>query len=593
MPDAAMDIKEHDQLIREVFIDPIRTVIVVDDEYPTLDSLLSEKEFEENGWKGKFPEVKRVRELLDFARTKEKPWLVDVHDGKKFTYKAEEIIAPYLHHSDLLVLDYNLDPFGVKGKDAINILRRLAENDHFNSVIVYTNEDIINKVVREIALGLTSPDSTLSTAESKPLLDTLEKWEEKEEGITSKLEDEVTEETYLQVRTKYSGNYDKILSMEGEGKRIRDHWSRLNKDNPLDPKQLVKWLAFRRQEKIKAQLSLKSIGNIQVCNSTENNWIQTGSLFITVLSKRSSPAQFETVLLEAIKASFPSPHRLLLAKIRSEIDQRGVLAEAAILENKYLQVQWLGDFLNPDPTDIKGVILNTIDRHWEALGDQMRVAVNNFAQKIHQAFLPLGVNGVMDKCSLNKDDLGSDESLKRFNCFTSTKPIDRSHLTTGHIFQMYSVVGGEPRMWICLSPACDLVPNQKTHTYLNESVPFIAARLHKVSPKKALDDANRNVFLFLDMDGKVETFCIHKEGNIILNPEWEQMFAHNQGRFHNENKLTIALIVEKCGDLISCWNEATLVAQLRSEYALNLLQRIGALLSRPGLGINFKSRLKQ
>ena len=39
MTDAVVENGIHDRLIREAFIDPIRTLIVVDDEYPTLDSL--------------------------------------------------------------------------------------------------------------------------------------------------------------------------------------------------------------------------------------------------------------------------------------------------------------------------------------------------------------------------------------------------------------------------------------------------------------------------------------------------------------------------------------------------------------------------
>jgi hypothetical protein len=65
-------------------------------------------------------------------------------------------------------------------------------------------------------------------------------------------------------------------------------------------------------------------------------------------------------------------------------------------------------------------------------------------------------------------------------------------------------------------------------------------------------------------------------------------YARNDGRFHEENKLTLCNISEKDGDLVSSWSEASVVAQLRSEYALNLLQSIGGQLSRPGLGMNFK-----
>jgi CheY-like chemotaxis protein len=173
MTNTATQIEAHDQLIREVFIEPIRTVVVVDDEYPTLDSLAAKEAHDKGGWDGRPDDVQRVREILRFARSKQAPWLVDVHDGKS----EEQGVAPYLHHSDLLVLDYHLNGNDGSGDTAINILRSLARNDHFNLVIIYTKgyDGDLDKVVREIALGLTYPDMTLnsSTEETQLLEDAI------------------------------------------------------------------------------------------------------------------------------------------------------------------------------------------------------------------------------------------------------------------------------------------------------------------------------------------------------------------------------------------------------------------------------------
>lgn len=594
MHEAATTLTDHDQLIKEVFIDPIRTVIAVDDEYPTLDSLIEREIDNTKGWSGSADDVQRVQELLGYARSKPNPWLVDVHDGKDVTSDAEQKLAPHLQHSDLLVLDYHLEGHTDHGERAIEILRTLAANEHFNLVVVYTKgyQGDFNRVVREIALGLTSMDTelALSDDDERVLLEELDEWEAQVDGISQNLKDEITTDTYLEVRSRFVGNPSGLCGLE-EGRRIIAYWkARPDKDQMKSTGPLAKWLLNEKQKTLTEQFSTNNLGNVQVGRSEEINWIRTDKLFVTVLPKEScSPVQFENRLMAAIKASNPSPHRLLLTKMRAEIDQRGLAAETAILGNRHIQTVWLNDFLNQAPADPKAVIVNTINRHWEALGDQLHGSLDDFASQLQQVFAANDKSAVFTNCGFKESDANSEESLKYYNCYSSTKPIDRSHLTTGHIIQINSADNASD-YWICLSPACDMVPGQKEPHHLKDSIPFVAVRLHTVSAKTALDNANKNVFLFLELAGNVATFSVLKDGNLTASPDWEQMYAWNGGRFEDKNKLHLSSIVEDAGGLKENRYEAAVIAQLRSEYALNLLQRIGAFLSRPGLGINFKSR---
>ncbi|GEM_PF-1723100 len=587
----------HDRFIRDVFIDPIRTVVVVDDEYPTLDSLAAKEAGDKDAWnKGNTGEVKAVRQLLKFARNRSKPWLVDVHDGKKITSTSEQGIATHLDHSDLLVLDYHLDGNDGSGDAAINILRKLAQSDHFNLVIVHTKgyQGDLEKVNREIALGLTHTDPALSIndeIEKSSLIDALDEWEEGHEGITAKLEAEISENTYLQVRSDFPGNPCGILSLE-DGARLRELWLGRPEGLNIDLGKLAKWIVSKKQEQLIRQFSPDDLGSVHIGSSDGVNWIRTDKLFITVLPKECAPDQFEISLINAIRTSFPSPHRLLLTRMRAEIDQRGLNAETAILKNRHLQAEWLNDFLKSDPVDNRAVIQSTINRHWEALGDELSARLASFAEELRDYFSPMGSDEVMRKCGLNMADVGTNESLKRFNCFSSTKPVDRSHLTTGHVFRnVDSGEEGGPGFWVCLSPACDMVPDQKrTGIGLGDSIPFVAVRLQKVADRTALKNATNNAFLFLDVDGDICTFSIYREGNVTSNPDWEQKFARDKGRFSSSNGFTLGTLREIEGELKVVWGDASVVAQLRSEYALNLLQRIGMSLSRPGLGMNFKAR---
>lgn len=593
MPEAATVLADHDQLIKEVFIDPIRTVIAVDDEYPTLDSL-TEKEIDSTkGWSGGTDDLRRVQELLRFARSKPNPWLVDVHDGKGVTSDTENKLAPHLQHSDLLVLDYHLDGHTDHGELAIDTLRALAASDHFNLVIVYTKgyQGDFRKVAREIALGLTYADTGLALLPDveKVLLEALSEWEDQDEDITQKLKSEISNDTYLTMRGKFSGNHCGLLGTE-EGKKIVGYWKDFcpNKQK-LKPDNLAKWLLHEKQKTLMDKLSPDNYGNVQAEYSESTNWIRTDKLFVTVLPKDTClPSEFESKLLAAIKASNPSPHRLLLTKMRTEIDRQGLTAETAILGNQHVQAVWLNDFMSQTPADHKTVIVNTVDRHWEALGDQLRTTFEGFADRLHSAFSPIA-ESAFDSCGLKKSDATSVEALTRYNCYSSTKPIDRSHLTTGHIIQINSTEDAS-NYWICLSPACDMVPGQKVHHRLKDTLPFIAVKLHPVLPDSALRSANKNVFLFLELSGTLATFSIFENGSLSASPDWEQVYAWNAGKLDTENKLCFSRIIEEEGELQGKRFEATVVAQLRSQYALNLLQRIGTFLSRPGLGINFKKR---
>ena len=139
---------EYKELIQEAFIDPIRTVIVVDDQFPSLDGMIA-KEVAEDPQKDadpKEPEKKpwsredfdKVQEILKVCRDDSRRWFVDIHDAHTISVEEEKRFAPHLHHSDLMILDYHLEGDDGGGTKAIEILRLLMENDHFNMIVVYT-----------------------------------------------------------------------------------------------------------------------------------------------------------------------------------------------------------------------------------------------------------------------------------------------------------------------------------------------------------------------------------------------------------------------------------------------------------------------
>lgn len=594
----------YSDLIREAYIDPIRTVIVIDDEFPSLDGLIAKELGDEQPWAGDKGNVEKVRKILDFCRNREKPWLVDVHDGKKVDVSKDTTIAPYLHHSDLVILDYHLNGDTGNGDKAINILRKLAENDHFNMVVVYTKgyEGLggdIDRVVREIALGLTTTDTSQKLPDKtvSALLTGIDEWENEDDTILTKLKEEVTSQLYLAVRSNQSSGKKNALSIP-ECKAILDLYRNKPKGVKLALKDLLQWLLTEKEKKMERQLSPNFLGPVTLSVPGKPvNWIRTDRLFVSVVNKNNQPQEIPDKLLTALNEWCPRPHRLLMAKIRSLIDQRGAVAEAEVLSNDFIQTGWLLDLLDTHNDHKMGAISKTISHHWEALGDILTTDISEFGEQLIHYIVQQGRQKILQTHSplILKNEAAN--ISKHLNCYVSTKPIEGFHLTTGHVLE-FTDSDDKKEYGICLSPACDMVPGQKTSGWferLGDHLPFIMVSLSEISISKALEDVSQNIFLFLKISDEIRTFTFNPNGQLKSNPTWEQMFANGNGLLSDKNaELTVGRLRSDESNLITVPLKAKIVAQLRYEYAINLLQRLGVSMSRVGLDYkNFRQEEKE
>lgn len=588
--------REYEALVKEVYLDPVRSVVVVDDEFPTLDALVEGQIDQSIGWKGDKKFAADVREILEVCRNRARPWLVDIHDGRVINVDEELNIARHLHHSDLMILDYHLLGENGGGEKSITILRKLAENHHFNMVVVYTKgyvgEDI-QKVFDEISLALVNKNfSFLSEAIYEEITDKIQEWEDVQENISDRLCQLITREIYMAERLT-PGTF-----LGGPiGKQVRE--AVLSKDAPkgLKPPEVANWLMDKWHKKQQGEMSAVDYGPVYSHFSTEVNWMKTNSLFVTVINKKHKPVEIEEKLTKALSSFSPSPHQLLMAKMRAQIDEKGVIAEAAVLNDKYLQAGWLSELFNADHQDKSELIKGTVDRHWEALGDRLRSDIDTFAERLISNLEQVGKDNALKRFG-DKAANDSEKILSHINSYNSTKPIAYSHLSTGQIL-MFSDADGdakEKELWICLTPLCDLVPGQKSSGWrerLGEKMPFMAVRLSALKVNKAIEKANDNIHVFIKNSAGIEAYSFCPEGNPQANPVWEQMFVADSGKFSkrdSERYLKITRIRDADGVITPQEHEVTVVAQLRYEYALNLLQRLGGSFSR--IGLDFRARGK-
>lgn len=412
---------------------------------------------------------------------------------------------------------------------------------------------------------------------------------DQDEEILTKLKSKVTVQTYLAVRSVGS-DCKKALRLP-ECKTILELYKARPKTVKVKPKDLLQWLLNKKEKEIKDQLSHVSLGNVAVSTFGGTvNWIRTDRLFVSVISKSEQPQEIPQKLLQALNEWCPRPHRLLMAKMRSLIDERGVVAEAEVLSNDFIQTGWLLDLLDAHNQDKMGAISKTINRHWEALGDVLATDISEFGGQLIKYIAGQDREEIMKAHSPLKPASEAKNISKHLNCYFSTKPIEGFHLTTGHVLEFVKP-GEKIKYGVCLSPACDMVPGQKTSGWfgrLGDYIPFIVVFLNKVTVTNALKKIDENIFLFLNISGAIRTFAFNPNGDVKSNPSWEQMFAENKGVLTGANKeLAIGRLCSDPPNLKIESSKTKIVAQLRYEYAINLLQRLGVTLTR--IGLDFKN----
>ncbi len=575
--------------VEEAFIQPIRSVLIVDDDYPTFDEMLDGRIAEIEGkdrdtskeWHKK-PE--RIRKVIQNFRRPDRPLLVDIHDGTNVTGDGDIEMAAHLHQSDLLVLDYQLDKAKKgDGTIAIQILRRLMLNDHFNLVVVHTSEDL-ETVFRDTLISLLVPIGfDVSEGDRLAATQAIENAEANgDDEILNRLRKSIAEEQYLGARDSRDNYLRKIGKGEQPFSAFKDECMKAGWPADLH-KVVARYLLDRFQETLKGRMYAGPEQPAQ-WSEAEIKYIYADKVFIAFSSK-SDDDDLLSELLESLNAWRPPPSRLFLAKMRAEMDEYGVMAQGSVLENRYALAHWYRRLLQNDGKVRRWLISESLARHSEQLMSTILPRVEIFATKLVAAEAN-AADGNVD--ALNQRHFGVDltkpeqglMSEREHNAFAGSKPPEGWHLTTGHVFTLGS------DYWVCVSPACDMVPTQlgaDRIAMFGERLPFMAVRLHAVADAKKLSDVNTNRYVFIRMNAAVKTFCFNNPSDPNSSPNWQMLLAGDRGQFHDGFDFRVFASGQKNGRLVQRRHNARVVGQLRYEYALNLMQRLGGSITRVGL----------
>ncbi|MHC5537712.1 response regulator receiver domain [Singulisphaera rosea] len=577
--------------IRKTYLSPIRTVILVDDGFPPYDKIVGrvEQPIDEKPESPVTPtsdppapaielptalrrtgdEYERARSLWITCR--ERGYLCDIDDGSKL----EASIPKHISKSDLVVLDFHL-----RGDDptlALKLLQHLASSEHSSLVVVYTRDTKLDEVRRTVMVhlrGSRSPESFLGSEELAVWQDDLEDWAPNPSKSVV--------DAYLRGDSSWANDQELLKGLEGRSFEI-----------PVRNRMVEAAIESFLLKAYKAEPTASSSSPpIRMSGEGASRlWVQTGNLFVAFLGKSDENAlQGDAVfqaLGEALEDWSPPYLPMVLSYARYLIARGGLQAEAATLSDPLLQAGWLYHAVSGADDEradrLRELFERLLSRHSEALLD-------NIAEFGQSCFPEVPATAPAKKLDWAKavvpDCVASDEwhVLHRLNEFLATQP-PSSYVGTGTIFVPGNQGTDPTEAWVCVTPACDMVPrmpHEDTWEHrLHPIRPMLALHGSVIeSGHKPLKEAEYFKYIFVTTDNKRRAIQLVNPKHPT--PKLEMFLLDGMGRITNGLFKATRLSRTERDKLHVDAFEFRVVGQLRGLYASRLLQQAGNHLSRIG-----------
>lgn len=602
------------ELVNEAFIKPLRSVLIVDDQYPTWDEIfnsqlndgtkntvqdtLSQKKLWRTTAQGPFQVIKKFRQ-------RNPGFVIDIHDAvvnapPEGDGETASQLANHLHQSDLLVLDYNLEgaSTGLGGEKARKILHSVLSNQHFNLIIVHTDEPDLQDVAETCLVSLMdscaaeySANDLAAIQQAEALISDLE---DSGEFDRKTIQEHFARSHYLYSRQiGYKKALSEYLSNSGPLAPLFQLSERLG-FNIQQQKSFLLWTINYINNQFSDEFALKPLKGLIWRFKEHTKWIRSARGFVCFINKGLSN------LLEELEKALidwkPTPSRLLSAKYRYELNRIGVDAEDDALLRNHLFALFYRDIRNGGRDDIledqKAIFRDQkLREHVARQSEGLSFLIEDNIVAFGKEIIKMDLSDDRDFLSHYEVNLGNVSDAKKaraqYNHYVSTLPSkdDASEqLDSGHIFKM------DDQWWVCATPACDLQPGQKTIAFggrSNSLRPFTAFQLFKENPDNLIPDhINSGSYCFVEDDGKIIALGIKSIGDekhpSNLKVHWQTFVAESGGVIRN-SRLNIKQFVMNEENVSTEQKEAIVICKLRYAYALNYIQRVGISTSRIGL----------
>ncbi len=557
-------------LLEEAFILPIRFALLLDDKFPVYSSLA------QGDVDPKLDNI-RAKELFDICRGK--GWLCDVANRIATAERFEE--EKHLHQSDLLILDFNLDPAEENDPtSALTLLQRLSASDHFNLVVVYTNTPA-KEATRDIVFSL-GGGADISGDAVKAVETILEDLlEEDSKNINDALSEQLLND-YLNGK-RLGGSANDVRE------RLRD--LKIKPDLYADT---ISYLTRRKMRtRLKPLVMERRKPGSPISSSVGQDgvqWAAYGNLFVAVVNKYDDqPAVLLDRLMEALEAWDPSPLHVMLMHARSALEKAGTLVDHEVLATPRQRAGWfLRILLGKNEREQQASINELYIRLFERLARRVEPSMVDFGFRLINP--EMGGDAVLLAKDLARAEPAAtvNDVYHALNEFVSSEPCPDGPMTTGVLFKQR--IGTVDQYWICISPACDLIPGQNVSGWDGELRPILPVSIARLKPFKNLNALNTALvhaetgrYLYLFVDGSPIALQVADDASRHL--ELEMALFENDGVIV-DGKFKGHLI--KLGEdrrLTFASSEFEAVAKLRPDYANRLLTQSGQQRSR--IGVDF------
>ena len=500
------------------------------------------------------------------------------------------------------MLDYQLEKNEPHGGRAAQIIADLLNNNHFNLVRIHTATGDLIDPFNTILMSLLTPlkITDARAAQGLELIGALEDTgDQRFANALKELEAALGASAYVAFQgfVRNGGRLDEYMK---SGPEFADFRAIADKAgwSVGDRLKVMEWGMSTHNKKVASYKASPRDLRWNIPGNRRKPWIRTNGGFIAFADKKST--ELLKILQAAIEDWRPSPSRLMSSRIRAEISKQGAGAEDNALSDKHAYWQYYQE-LGGTPLDTspvahknrrKTLLESHAARHTERLLDLIGKKAVAFGLKVLEAD-PSESNAKLAGFSKNyviKSTVRAerDKARSHYNAHISTKQLSGRHLHPGHIMKI------DQEMWVCLSPSCDLVPMQKTSAAVRDSSsasvkPFVAVKLTP-KPTYTSSEVNSNTLIFLKEGEDINTYTVYPRGGEFGSPVWRLFMAADYGKFEigedRTAELELSYLSGKGQKMEVELVKARLVGQLRYEYALNLIQKLGVEFTRIGLDIS-------
>lgn len=588
----------------------VQSAILIDDSFPSYNDLLAANDVA--AVRADFPDIDEARRLYKLMHKHR-----IVCDVENAVGHVDGEFIEKIRKSDLVVLDWNLRRAEPQdSEDAVRVLSGLSHSPHFNLVIIYTRDDLL-KVWTRAAVRLRR-----GWREKEHFLDGLDLGQGRDadelvgdidpEGTLEFVSDEVLRDYVLHGMRHICSQYQQLL------KDFRE----LHRVPGAQTKAVLEAFIHRAAiQRHGAEADAAEPHHLEGAPAGAPPYLNAGSVFICLMKKPEQsqdgqPTQHEEpgifdCLDAALKTWKPSVLQLLVSELQNELEHRSYAFDSSLMPSSLLKAGWMFHMLREhgaggEGMAVDGLVASLNARLAESIEQSIQVQLadpKSELMRFGKIAARLSVEAMGDLTGKPEIEVVAAaakeagvawrneanmefEVLHALNEYLSSDRFRGGHLTTGTVLCSADI----DEWWICVTPACDMVPRKSSdafswHADMFPFRPVHLLKLEKSKARQALPEAERGTQVFVTVNGKQHFLrAVHAQMRQPRPLTWMLEPTGFSGDLGWQRHGFLFKELRKVGDALAIGErKAFAVSQLRPQYAARFLHLLGSHQSRIGV----------